>query len=481
MSILAKRLEETGVKSFRSKICEMKSIIEACSDSVFAKVSAQSASCQSNRDIRTFCMKLLRELGTFCASEYVIGFGIVHLIMKEIATLAVDDMENELEVIQKDFKEDSITIIRKEEKFLESILIFMNASTFQAIKNVDISLKRDLKKRFDKLLETFKYIDFGEKFRRIYEAAYHNDTHGIIDQMNNQTDLTRIGMKVLLKQVEDLYEINRFLDMVVSQATPDYLRVLLEDAPKDYFERNEGIVFLATELNKPDMLSVLLEFCPISEREKSRGSRKLNPLHFAARAGFLKCMKLLVEGMPKSYLETKDNTGSTPLFGASVNGHPKCCEFLIKSADVNYREITNNIYSTALHKALLCNRIECIRVLLEGSNSEYREMKLPDVEVDSFELGYTLLHATALYNRVEATKLLLEGSRPEFREMVDENGSTPLHIAAAEDHFEIIELLLEDSPVEYREMRENVSCGLIILNILLYCKRSNFPISLLIP
>eukprot|EP01029_Cantina_marsupialis_P015811 TRINITY_DN3477_c0_g1_i2.p1 TRINITY_DN3477_c0_g1~~TRINITY_DN3477_c0_g1_i2.p1 ORF type:complete len:241 (+),score=33.61 TRINITY_DN3477_c0_g1_i2:66-788(+) len=237
MSILAKRLEETGVKSFRSKICEMKSIIEACSDSVFAKVSAQSASCQSNRDIRTFCMKLLRELGTFCASEYVIGFGIVHLIMKEIATLAVDDMENELEVIQKDFKEDSITIIRKEEKFLESILLFMNASTFQAMKNVDRKL--DIKKRFDNLLKAFKHIDFGSEFQEIFESIHYTDAHKILGQIINKGEngLTSVGIKVLLKQVEDLYEISR-LDIVMSLGTPNYLRVLLEDAPNEYFKRH---------------------------------------------------------------------------------------------------------------------------------------------------------------------------------------------------------------------------------------------------
>ena len=128
----------------------------------------------------------------------------------------------------------------------------------------------------------------------------------------------------------------------------------------------------------------------------------------------LEMMKLLVTH--KADINTKNNSGKTPLHVVTEAGNLKKFEYLLlQNADVNIQDNDgNNVLCVAIIKTLA----DIVRLLLSNN----AEVKMKN------KLGQTPLHLAVEYGNKDILSMLLATSASVNAQ--DRNGQTPLHVAA---------------------------------------------------
>jgi ankyrin repeat protein len=197
---------------------------------------------------------------------------------------------------------------------------------------------------------------------------------------------------------------------------------------------------------------------PIPYSEHGYGRH--TPFHFTASGGHLEIARILLEC--NAEVNSRDNSGATPLFTALQNGHADVARLLLDhNADV---KVCGDKGVTPLHLAAMYGHLEFSRILLEhnaeiNSQDDHRCTPLllasenghPDVvrllldhNADVHlrqNTGLTPLHHAATKGHVEVTRMLLEcNAEVNFQ---DHHGSTPLSLALEHGTPEVVQLLLD--------------------------------------
>ncbi|CAC5356321.1 unnamed protein product [Mytilus coruscus] len=203
---------------------------------------------------------------------------------------------------------------------------------------------------------------------------------------------------------------------------------------KLYFRRiiddiNNGLnwdVFETVQMERKEYRLFFLEnvlktenptFC----RSKKDGS---TPLHVTSLLGYNDLSFFFVES-DKSQVNSRDNTGKTPLHLACSKGNAAVAKILIKfNAEVNQMD-TNKITPFML----ACSSDTCIN----KPNGK----------------GYTPFYLAISSGQHEIAKTIIKyGADPNYQ---NDDGLTPLHIACETNKFEIVKTLLEQYQVEFNK------------------------------
>ncbi|XP_077460521.1 espin isoform X3 [Stigmatopora argus] len=157
-----------------------------------------------------------------------------------------------------------------------------------------------------------------------------------------------------------------------------------------------------------------------------------SPVHHAARAGKLACMRFLVEeaGLPGHCLA---NNGASPAHDAAATGNLACLQWLLTQGGCR-PEDKDSSGATILH---LASRF---------SHHEITEWLLKSGEVDpgtATDTGALPVHYAAAKGDLSSLRLLL-GHSPNFINSQTKNGATPLYLACQEGHLEVIQFLAKD-------------------------------------
>ncbi|CAG2243985.1 unnamed protein product [Mytilus edulis] len=213
---------------------------------------------------------------------------------------------------------------------------------------------------------------------------------------------------------------------IESQYDKLYYRRIIEDI-------NNGFnwdVFDSVQMKRKEYRSYFLENVLKTEMPSFCKSRKdgSSPLHVTALLGYNDLSFFFVES-DKSQVNSRDNTGKTPLHMACSKGNTAVAKILIMSnAEVNQMD-TNKV--TPLMLACSSGNIDLIKFLLTK-----------DVHINAFNsLGSTPLLEACIKNNVKACSLLLENKAKV--DCFNKNGDTPLHLACQAGQTEILNLLLK--------------------------------------
>jgi len=150
-------------------------------------------------------------------------------------------------------------------------------------------------------------------------------------------------------------------------------------------------------------------------------------IHEAAKEGYLEKVKMLLEKDPQ-LINTKDETGRTPLHWACRGVHIKIVEYLIENgADVNARDI-NNV--TPLHSLSYRGQTDCIELLIKNG---------ADIETKDASGLNALFYAAYGGHKGAMEALLKNGVTINTR---NKNGLTPADIAKDGGHAELAQFLI---------------------------------------
>ncbi|XP_040009542.1 espin isoform X2 [Xiphias gladius] len=157
-----------------------------------------------------------------------------------------------------------------------------------------------------------------------------------------------------------------------------------------------------------------------------------SPVHHAARAGKLACLRFLVEeaGLPGNCLA---NNGASPAHDAAATGNLACLQWLLTQGGCR-PEDRDSSGATVLH--LACR----------FSHHEITDWLLKSGEVDpgaSTDTGALPVHYAAAKGDLPSLRLLL-GHSPSVVNSQTKNGATPLYLACQEGHLETVQYLVKD-------------------------------------
>ncbi|XP_074498728.1 espin isoform X6 [Sebastes fasciatus] len=157
-----------------------------------------------------------------------------------------------------------------------------------------------------------------------------------------------------------------------------------------------------------------------------------SPVHHAARAGKLSCVRFLVEeaGLQGNCLA---NNGASPAHDAAATGNLACLQWLLTQGGCR-PEDKDSSGATVLH---LASRF---------SHHEITDWLLKSGEVDpgaSTDTGAVPVHYAAAKGDLPSLRLLL-GHSPNVVNSQTKNGATPLYLACQEGHLEVVQYLVKD-------------------------------------
>ncbi len=133
-------------------------------------------------------------------------------------------------------------------------------------------------------------------------------------------------------------------------------------------------------------------------------------------------------------LNTKDNSGKTPLHEAASSGNQEIVElFVVKGADIQARDSDNR---TPLHEAAYNGNQEIVKLfVVKGTDIQARDNS-----------NRTPLHQAAIEGNKEIVELLIaKGANVNAKA---NNDKTPLHYAKEESNLEIVQLLKQHGAKE---------------------------------
>ncbi|KAJ7306518.1 hypothetical protein JRQ81_009875 [Phrynocephalus forsythii] len=157
-----------------------------------------------------------------------------------------------------------------------------------------------------------------------------------------------------------------------------------------------------------------------------------SPVHHAARAGKLNCLRFLVEEAGLAG-HGRARNGATPGHDAAATGHLACLQWLLTQGGCGVQD-TDHSGATVLHLAARFGHHEVIDWLLRFGGSD------PLAATDT---GALPVHYAAAKGDFPSLRLLI-GHCPSSVSAQTKNGATPLYLACQEGHLEIIQYLVKD-------------------------------------
>ncbi|XP_071962257.1 uncharacterized protein [Antedon mediterranea] len=186
------------------------------------------------------------------------------------------------------------------------------------------------------------------------------------------------------------------------------------------------------------------------------------PVHEAAAAGNVNCLKLLLNH-DSTEIDGRTFEGETSVFLAANAGHSETLEVLLKAGANS--TLPNNEHATPLFEACDQNHEKCVDLLLECKTTDVNAVDMSEQsplhaaawggnqailvkllkaggEVDSEDVdGMTPTFVAAQYGNTQCLKMLVEAGGKVNTQIFD--GATALHIAAQEGHTDCIKYLLD--------------------------------------
>uniref|UniRef100_A0A3B3BF70 Espin n=1 Tax=Oryzias melastigma TaxID=30732 RepID=A0A3B3BF70_ORYME len=157
-----------------------------------------------------------------------------------------------------------------------------------------------------------------------------------------------------------------------------------------------------------------------------------SPVHHAARAGRLTCVRFLVEeaGLPGNCIA---NNGATPAHDAAATGNLTCLQWLLTQGGCRPQD-RDSSGATVLHLASRFSHHEITEWLLKSGEVD------PGVSTDT---GALPVHYASAKGDLPSLRLLL-GHSPNLVNTQTKNGATPLYLACQEGHLEVVQYLVKD-------------------------------------
>ena len=222
--------------------------------------------------------------------------------------------------------------------------------------------------------------------------------------------------------------------------TQDVQTVLLKYINKKNFNLNSctatgnTAVHVATAYNQVEVLNFFIDYINSHQNDPknfsldSRNNSGKTPLYFAANNGFTDIMSILIDN--NVTVNTVDINGVSPIYAASNNGHTTVVKILIdNNAFINTRATAEN--TTPLLASCHNNHIEVAKHLIDSG---------ADTSIANI-YGNGPLHVATLRNCTEIARFLIIAECG--LNCVNINNQTPLHIAVTNKNLTISRILLQ--------------------------------------
>uniref|UniRef100_A0A4W4E7N5 WH2 domain-containing protein n=1 Tax=Electrophorus electricus TaxID=8005 RepID=A0A4W4E7N5_ELEEL len=160
------------------------------------------------------------------------------------------------------------------------------------------------------------------------------------------------------------------------------------------------------------------------------------PVHHAARAGRLNCLRFLVDEarLPSNSLA---NNGASPAHDAAATGNLACLQWLLTQGGC-HASAKDSSGATILHLASRFSHHEITDWLLKSGAGN------PSIATDT---GALPVHYAAAKGDLPSLRLLL-GHSPNVVNFQTKNGATPLYLACQEGHLEVVQYLVKECGAE---------------------------------
>lgn len=198
--------------------------------------------------------------------------------------------------------------------------------------------------------------------------------------------------------------------------------------PRIMDERGMAPIHLAIYSRNFETVQQLLksQFKTLTLQDKDKRGQ---PLHYAASAGALDIMKLLIAGGVDVF--ARDVNGHTPAHIAAEAENVECLRFLVEHAMTSTDPGLDNDGRLPIHYAAGFGSAECLRYLIEvGMDAGAQDNK-----------GFSPLCFAIHRGRLVQTQILLDAGCDVNQS--DTLGLTPLYYAASRGHWETVEKLLK--------------------------------------
>jgi ankyrin repeat protein len=166
---------------------------------------------------------------------------------------------------------------------------------------------------------------------------------------------------------------------------------------------------------------------------------KMTLLHIASRAGIYSSVIAILSSLHSSsiFLNSKDDSGTTPLSYAAAQGHEKIVKLLLEREGIEINS-EDSLGQTALSSAAQNGHERTVEILLEREG----------IEINSEDRwGRAVLSHAAQSGNKRTVEILLEREGIEINSE-DRHGQTPLSCAAQFGNKRMVELLLEREGIE---------------------------------
>ncbi|XP_039223134.1 espin isoform X2 [Crotalus tigris] len=171
---------------------------------------------------------------------------------------------------------------------------------------------------------------------------------------------------------------------------------------------------------------------PLLPPDALRDPLGASPVHHAARAGKLRCLRYLVEDAALGAQDRARN-GATPAHDAAATGHLACLQWLLGPGGCRVQDMDNS-GATVLHLAARFGHRDVTEWLLHFGGCD------PLVPT---ETGALPIHYAATKGDFPSLHLIL-GHSPGSVNAQTKNGATPLYLACQEGHLEIVQYLVKE-------------------------------------
>ncbi|CEP02455.1 hypothetical protein PBRA_009039 [Plasmodiophora brassicae] len=218
-----------------------------------------------------------------------------------------------------------------------------------------------------------------------------------------------------------------------------------------------GSLHLAVERWQLDVLELLLKHLwirlgdlPDQERNRLRSATTMlvnaddvygmSPLHWAARRGHARVLKLFLEYSTNMDVNAINVEGKTALHWAAMNGHCNATEVLLAARRLNIavNRIDPNGW-TPLHWAAH-NGHGCVAALL---------VRAPGMEINAPDSKrWTPLHYACQQNHLHVVQILVNNGNSDVINAPGRRLWTPLHLAVSWDRIEVVRALLQAADID---------------------------------
>lgn len=276
-------------------------------------------------------------------------------------------------------------------------------------------------------------IWLGQPRSAIHTYAARGDVEGVRRELARGAD---VNLEFSYKQFDDLTP----LCLAARSGSLECVKLLVESGADLWRMEFAGRTALGNAVNHPEILAYLID--QGAEVDPNFGQRK--PLYWAAEAGALESIKLLLEAgaaledEPKALLEDPERNawggyqrGQSPLAAAVREEQPEALRFLLDYAQRNQLDVSRG-KGEALRSAARTGSIECANMLIDAG---------VDLDLLSSPLKMSALMMASSDGDTEMVSFLVENGAD--LSIADEHGWTALHWAVVSEELESVKTLLE--------------------------------------